>query len=224
MVDESRVVTVDGPSGSGKGTLSRQVAEHLGWHLLDSGALYRLLALAAVSHSVALENVKGVESLASHLDVAFDRLSGKVYLEGHEVTKSIRTEECGANASKIAAIPEVRKALLTRQRAFLQDPGLVADGRDMGTVVFPQAVVKLFIEASPIERAKRRQLQLQEQGISVSLDDLFAEISARDERDRKRSISPLIPAPDAVVLDTTQLSIQEVFEKVVALIKARGLE
>lgn len=223
-MQEAYVIAVDGPGGSGKGTLSRQLAEHLGWHLLDSGALYRLTALAAHSHTVALDNVEGLASIASHLDVEFDKATGKILLEGVDVTNACRTEECGADASVIAALSLVREALLERQRGFLQPPGLIADGRDMGTVVFPQAVLKIFLEASPMERAKRRQLQLQEQGVNDSLDDLFSEISARDDRDRKRSVSPLIPAQDAVVLDTTQLSIQEVFEKVLALAALRGIK
>jgi cytidylate kinase len=223
MNDKYSVIAVDGPGGSGKGTLSRLLADTLGFHLLDSGALYRVLSLAAVQHSVTFDNKAGLVALASHLDVEFVHDSGKIILEGQDVTQTVRTESCGADASKIAIIPEVREALLMRQRAFLQKPGLVADGRDMGTVVFPDATLKIFLEASPIERAKRRQLQLKKAGIDGSLDGLFAEISARDERDRHRSISPLVPAKDAVVIETTDLGIVEVFDKVMELVKDRGL-
>jgi len=204
------VITIDGPSGSGKGTVSRQIAHDLGWHFLDSGALYRVLAIAALRHAVALDNHNALEVLAGHLDVFFEQRSEQIILEGQNVTKAIRTEECGAMASTIAAIPAVRTALLERQRAFLEPPGLVADGRDMGTVVFPQADVKIFLEASPQIRAKRRQLQLKEQGIDVSLDGLFAEITKRDTRDKERAIAPLVPAKDALIIDTSYMTIQEV--------------
>ncbi len=213
------VITIDGPSGSGKGTLSRQIAQSLGWHFLDSGALYRVLALAALGHAVSLENHDSLEVLASHLDVIFEKESTKVLLEGQDVTYAIRTEECGGAASKVAAIPGVRQALLDRQRAFLEPPGLVADGRDMGTVVFPNADVKIFLDASAQIRAKRRQLQLKEQGIDVSLDDLFAEITARDERDRHRAVSPLVAASDAIVMDTSSMTIEEVYKAVLAEVK-----
>lgn len=216
------IITVDGPSGSGKGTLSRRLAQALGWHFLDSGALYRVLALAAMKHTVSLENHETLTVLATHLDVVFEEPVG-ILLEGQEVTLTIRTEECGGAASKVAAIPAVREALLERQRAFLAPPGLVADGRDMGTVVFPQANLKIFLEASAQERARRRQAQLKEQHIDVSLDDLFAEIVARDARDRERSISPLVPAADAIVLDTTVMPIQAVFEAVMGQAQQRGL-
>ncbi|MBS0286040.1 MAG: (d)CMP kinase [Proteobacteria bacterium] len=217
------VITVDGPSGSGKGTLSRQLAQTLGWHFLDSGALYRLLALAAMRHAVALDNHTALAVLAGHLDVVFAKNESQIFLEGQEVTLDIRTETCGGNASVVAAIPAVREALLDRQRAFLEPPGLVADGRDMGTVVFPQANLKIFLEASAQERAKRRQGQLKEQGIDVSLDDLLAEISARDTRDRQRSVAPLVPASDAIVLDTTTMPIKVVFETVMAEVRGREI-
>ncbi|MBS0290065.1 MAG: (d)CMP kinase [Proteobacteria bacterium] len=217
------IITVDGPSGSGKGTLSRQIAQVLQWHFLDSGALYRVLALAAQGHAVSLENHAALEVLAGHLDVFFDKQTNVVFLEGQDVSLTIRTEQCGNAASKVAAIPQVRKALLDRQRAFLEPPGLVADGRDMGTVVFPQADLKIFLDASSQERARRRQGQLQAQGISTSFEALLAEITARDIRDKERAVAPLVPATDALILDTTALSIQEVYQIVMAKIKEHDL-
>lgn len=208
------VITVDGPSGSGKGTLSRALARTLGWHFLDSGALYRLLAFAALKQHVALDNAADLSHLATHLKVVFaaeDPLS--IFLDGEEVTAGIRTEACGGAASQIAAIPEVRVALLERQRSFKMMPGLVADGRDMGTVVFPEANMKIFLEASAQIRAKRRQLELKARGLDVSLDDLFIEISERDARDRSRAVSPLVPAKDAILIDSTNLSIEAVYAK-----------
>jgi cytidylate kinase len=208
------IITVDGPSGCGKGTLSVFLAKKLGWHLLDSGALYRVLSLAAKLHAVGLENYAALEVLGQHLDVrfAFDETSNKIHviLEGQDVSQEIRTESCGSDASKIAAIPAVRKALFDRQRAFLESPGLIADGRDMGTVLFPEAKLKLFLDADPAIRAKRRFNQLQEIGVNANVDDIFLEINQRDIRDRQRSISPLVPAEDAIVIDTSHLSIEEV--------------
>lgn len=217
------VITVDGPSGSGKGTLSRQIAHALGWHFLDSGALYRVLALAALRHAVVLDNYAALEVLARHLDVIFEKEHTRILLEGQNVTTAIRTEECGNAASKVAIVPGVRKALLERQRAFVEMPGLVADGRDMGTVIFPEANLKIFLEASAYERAKRRQAQLKEQSIDVSLDGLFAEIAERDARDRQRSVSPLEPAQDAVIIETTSMSIREVYEAVMQEAKRRNI-
>ena len=217
------VITVDGPSGSGKGTLSHRIATHLQWHFLDSGAIYRVLALASKWHEVALDNTKALCDLSAKLDVKFLHDSQQIELEGKEITFEIRTESCGAGASQVAAIPEVRVALLERQKAFKKMPGLVADGRDMGTVVFPEADLKIFLEASPLERAKRRQQQLKEQGLDVSLDELFTEIAKRDKRDRDRAVSPLVPAQDAVILDTTSMSIESVFERVLNEAKNREL-
>jgi cytidylate kinase len=217
------VITVDGPSGGGKGTLSLMLAKTLGWHFLDSGALYRVLALAALRHSVSFDNHAALAVLAGHLDVVFMHEPQEIWLEGQNVTLAIRTEECGGGASVVAAVPAVRIALLERQRAFLELPGLVADGRDMGTVIFPDADLKIFLEASPIERAKRRQAQLKQQGIDVSLDGLFAEIEKRDARDKERSVSPLVPAHDAIVLDTTQMPIESVFATVMDYVNERIL-
>lgn len=216
------VITVDGPSGSGKGTLSRQIANALGWHFLDSGALYRLVALAAIQSAIPLDQPAMLAKTAANLEVFFGH-HNQVLLAGQEVSLALRTEECAGAASQVAALPAVRQALLERQRAFLQAPGLVADGRDMGTVIFPQADLKIFLEASAQERARRRQAQLKEQGIDVSLDDLFAEISARDVRDRERAVAPLVPAQDAIILDTTSMGITEVFEAVMEKARQKNL-
>ena len=202
------VITIDGPSGSGKGTVAGILAKRLGWNLLDSGALYRLLAFAAGNHGVALDNEALLEKLAAHLDVQFigatDGKPARIILEGDDVTHAIRSETVAAGASKVAALPAVRDALLQRQRAFLEFPGLVADGRDMGTVVFPDAPLKVFLTASAEERARRRYLQLKAKGDDVSLSGLLDEIRARDERDTQRAIAPLKPAADAIQLDSTE--------------------
>ncbi|MDP2560337.1 (d)CMP kinase [Psychrobium sp. 1_MG-2023] len=219
MAENLSVITIDGPSGAGKGTIARLLADKLGWHLLDSGAIYRVLALAAIHHNVALDNEDALTPLAGHLDVRFvsDSESGviKVILEGEDVTREIRNEKVGNSASKVAAFPRVREALLRRQRAFLTSDGLIADGRDMGTIVFPQAPIKFFLTASAEERAQRRYNQLQEKGFDANIQSLLSEISERDERDRNRSVAPLVPADDALVVDSTGLSIDEVLAKVV---------
>ena len=221
------VITIDGPSGSGKGTVAGILAKRLGWNLLDSGALYRLLAFAAGNHGVALDNEALLEKLAAHLDVQFigatDGKPARIILEGDDVTHAIRSETVAAGASKVAALPAVRDALLQRQRAFLEFPGLVADGRDMGTVVFPDAPLKVFLTASAEERARRRYLQLKAKGDDVSLSGLLDEIRARDERDTQRAIAPLKPAADAIQLDSTELSIEQVLEHIMSEIALRDI-
>lgn len=218
------VITIDGPGGSGKGTISRLVAQQLGWQLLDSGALYRLLALAARTHHIDLANDQALETLAAHLDVQFSGESEdqtRILLEGEDVSQVIRTEECGAAASRVAALPRVREALLARQRAFRELPGLVADGRDMGTVIFPDALVKIFLTASPEARAERRYKQLKEKGISANLADLSRDIRERDARDTNRAVAPLKPADDAIILDSTQMDIGTVLKRVMDLVSQR---
>jgi cytidylate kinase len=214
------VITVDGPSGVGKGTLARLLALHYGWHFLDSGALYRLLALAAQRQGISTDNAERLAALARKLDIRFQtKESGEmcIFLNREEVSDAIRSETCGNDASRIATLAAVREALLQRQRDFRQAPGLVADGRDMGTVVFPDASVKIFLTASTKERANRRYKQLREKGIDVSLSVLVRDIAERDERDAKRQAAPLSPAVDAVVLDTTELSIDAVRERALAI-------
>ncbi|MCY1529412.1 Cytidylate kinase [compost metagenome] len=221
------VIAIDGPSGSGKGTVAGLLAKKLGWSLLDSGALYRLLAFAARNHGVDLTNEEAMKVLAAHLDVQFvaggDGKSQRIILEGEEVTDAIRNEQIGAGASQVAALPAVREALLQRQRAFQEMPGLVADGRDMGTVVFPDAPLKIFLTASAEERARRRYLQLKAKGDDVNLASLLDEIRARDERDTQRAVAPLIPAVDAIQLDSTELSIEQVMERILSEIANRDL-
>jgi cytidylate kinase len=218
------VVTVDGPSGSGKGTVSRLLAGRLGWHLLDSGALYRLVGLAAERRDIALDDTAGLAALAAQMDVEFDARAGIVRLEGREVGAALRSEQAGAAASQVAAQPGVRTALLERQRAFARAPGLVADGRDMGTVVFPEALLKVFLTASAEERAMRRHKQLKEKGIDVSLRGLSSDIAQRDRRDENRAVSPLRPAEDARVVDSTSLTAEEVIDLILPWLRAAGIE
>lgn len=212
----SPVVTIDGPSGAGKGTVSTLLAKHLNWNFLDSGAIYRVLAIASVHHQIQSDDEAGLVPLASSLDVSFKTSSegSTIILEGEDVTDAIRTEEIGSIASKVASLPRIREALLRRQRAFKEAPGLVADGRDMGTVVFPHADAKIFLTASAEERARRRYNQLKEKGHDVNIARLLADIQARDDRDANRSVAPLVPADDALVLDSTNLNVEQVLEKV----------
>jgi CMP/dCMP kinase len=217
------VITIDGPSGSGKGTISRAVARSLEWGLLDSGALYRLVALAARRAHVGLSDATALGRLAERLNIRFGSTqSGEeaVWLDGEDVSQAIRTEGAGNDASKVAALAPVRAALLERQRRFAVPPGLVADGRDMGTVVFPHAKVKIFLTASPAERALRRYKQLKEKGVTANLAALSLEIAERDERDSTRSASPLVASADATMLDTTGMSVDDVIERVLRVARA----
>jgi len=220
------VVSIDGPSGSGKGTVSRLLAARTGWHLLDSGALYRLVALAGTLAGVSREDIAAHARLAAAMRIEFasDPQGGeRVLLEGREVTGTLRTEETGAGASRVAAWPAVREALLERQRAFAAPPGLIADGRDMGTIVFPHASLKIFLTATAEERARRRYKQLKDKDSSVTLAALSLEIAARDRRDMTRSAAPLVPAVDAIVLDSTALDAGEVTDEIYALGRSRQL-
>ena len=219
------VVAVDGPSGSGKGTVSRLLARHLGWHRLDSGALYRLVAYAGRGAHLAADDVAGHTRIALEMRVEFDPSPDeeRVLLDGKDVTAALREEETAAGASRVAAWPPLRTALVARQRAAALPPGLVADGRDMGTVIFPHAALKIFLTASPDERAKRRYNQLKEKDSGVSLAALSRDIAERDRRDATRSVAPLVPAADAIVLDSTTLSAVEVTDAIVAIGRGRAL-
>jgi cytidylate kinase len=214
------VIAVDGPGGSGKGTITTRLANHLGWHFLDSGALYRLTALAVMKRQLSLKDEAALGELAANLDIRFETNGEEVvtWLDGEDVSDQLRFEETGVMASKIAALPVVRSALTGRQRRFRQPPGLVADGRDMGTVIFPDAKLKIFLTASAEIRAQRRYKQLKDKGESVNLTRLFKEIKARDLRDQSRKVAPLRPAENAVIIDSTELSIDEVFNRIVSLI------
>lgn len=219
------IITIDGPSGSGKGTLAARLAEHYAYHLLDSGALYRLLGLSLFNHKL-LDNLTNTASLkqcvtiAVNLDIEFKSSENgtQVYLDGQEVSQQIRTEQVGEYASKVAAIPELRQALFERQRAFAQQPGLVADGRDMATSIFPEAQSKIYLTASAQSRAERRVKQLQAMGHDVKISGILANIETRDKRDMERSVAPLKPADDAYVIDSSNLSIDDVFELMIRYI------
>jgi cytidylate kinase len=219
------VVTIDGPSGSGKGTISRLVAARLGWHYLDSGALYRAVGLAAAWERVDLSDEEAVAACAARADIHFENQADggepHVIVNGKDATHQLRMETAGAAASAIAALPAVRAALVDLQRGFRRAPGLVADGRDMGTVIFPDAGTKVFLTASAAERAERRYKQLKDKGVSITLDGLLGEILARDARDANRAVAPLRPADDAVCIDTTGQGIAGVVEQVLALLPAR---
>lgn len=227
MNQQIPVITIDGPSGAGKGTVARIVAEQLGWHLLDSGAIYRVLAVAAQHHNISVEDEQSLLPVAANLDVQFQTCNegeGKVILEGEDVSNAIRTEEIGALASKVAAFPRVREALLRRQRAFKVGPGLVADGRDMGTIVFVDAPVKVFLTASAEERAQRRFNQLKEKGFDVKITRLLDDIRLRDERDQNRKVAPLVAAEGALIIDSTKLSIEEVVSRILSFSNERLMQ
>ena len=226
MAVDIPIITIDGPSGSGKGTIARRVADRLGWHLLDSGALYRLVALAGQRRGVARDDQAGFERVAQQLDVRFGLAADggeQVWLEGEEVSTAIRTEQAGEGASQVAVMPGVRAALLERQRAFAMPPGLVADGRDMGTVVFPAAALKIYLTASAEERARRRYNQLKDKGLDANLAALSLDIAERDRRDASRPIAPLKPADDALIVDSTSMTIDGVLARVLELATQKGL-
>jgi len=214
------VITVDGPSASGKGTIARRVAEALGFHCLDSGALYRLVALASLREGIPPGDEGRLGELARNVSARFD--GERIFIDNHEVTRDLATEPCGSRASEVAKLPKVREALLSRQRAFRREPGLVADGRDMGSVVFPDAALKVFLTASAAVRAGRRYNQLKQKGIHATLTALFRELEARDARDAARAVSPLVPAPDAVQLDSSDLTIDEVVSRILGWWRERA--
>lgn len=227
MAKQCPIITIDGPGGTGKGTVGQILARELGWHFLDSGVLYRALALAAVKHNVTFDNEPALVILAAHLDIQFitadSEVEPRLIFEGEDVTESIRTEQCGSIASKVSVLRGVREALLERQRAFAEPPGLVTDGRDMGSIVFPNATLKVFLMASCEERARRRHKQLKEKGINANIDTLVHELAERDTRDRQRAVSPLVPAKDAMIIDTTTLSVNDVVDRVLQEVKQRHL-
>jgi cytidylate kinase len=221
-IDQVPILTLDGPSGAGKGTVARRVADHLGWHLLDSGALYRLTALGALRAGVALDDVDALLGVIERSEIDFESTASGdecIMLDGEDVTDDIRTEQTGEAASTVAALPAVRAALVAKQHSFAELPGLVADGRDMGTVIFPDAAVKVFLTASAEERAKRRHKQLKQKGIGGTFAALYEDIRRRDERDAGRAVAPLVAAHDASTLDTTSMSIEEVVSIIVELVE-----
>ncbi|MCZ6657427.1 MAG: (d)CMP kinase [Gammaproteobacteria bacterium] len=215
------VIAIDGPSGSGKGTLAADLAKRLGWHYLDSGALYRIVAAVALTRGIDLDAATALAKMAAEVDVRFEQ--GEVYADGENLTDAIRREEISIASSQVAALPGVRNAIRTQQHNQRRPPGLVADGRDMGTVVFRDADCKIFLDASAEVRAERRHKQLKNKGLSVSFRALLASIEERDARDTGRAVSPLTPAEDAVVIDSTRMNIEEVLEHVLAIVVERGL-
>lgn len=219
------VVTIDGPSGAGKGTVSQMLAQHLGWHFLDSGAMYRLCGLACLKAGIDFADEARVAETARALNIDFRITDAglETWLDGEEVTAELRTERGGEAASRVAAINDVREALKDRQRAFARAPGLVADGRDMGTVIFTRAPLKIYLTASAEERASRRYKQLQDAGEAVSIAAILRDIQQRDERDMNRPVAPLKPAADAIIIDSSQMSVDAVFAEVLSLVKQRGL-
>ena len=220
MSNNIPVITIDGPSGSGKGTLALHLANHLGWHYLDSGVLYRVLGLLAQRQAINVDDAEALAEAAASMAIRFQVTPAKIiiFLHDDDVTTTVRTEKAGEMASKVSHHPEVRQALMTLQRGFRKAPGLVTDGRDMGTVVFPDAPLKIFLDAAPEIRAQRRYQQLQAMGVSANLDELIAEITERDQRDRTRAVSPLKPADDAIVVDSSTSTIDEVFSQILSLL------
>lgn len=219
-------LTIDGPSGVGKGTAARHISQRFGWHMLDSGAMYRVAAIAATDAGIATTDAVNVANCVRDMEVRFDfdvAGAARIWLDGQEVTQRVRSESAGMAASEIAVHPAVRDALLSAQRAFLKAPGLVADGRDMGSIVFADAPLKCFLDASAEERARRRHEQLSKAGTDAILADVLADITARDARDRNRSVAPLVPAEDAVVIDTTHLDVAAVTQQIIANMQDRGL-
>lgn len=221
MTGRVPVIAIDGPSGSGKGTLAARVAERLGWHLLDSGALYRIVAAVALTRQIPLDDEAALAAMAAGLEIRFD--AGVVRVDGEDLTEEIRTEPVSRAASQVAALRAVRTAILDAQRGMRRPPGLVADGRDMGTVVFPDAEFKVYLDASARVRAERRHNQLKNKGLSVNFRALLANLEERDARDKERAVSPLVPAPDALIIDSTDLDIDEVLEMVLAEVRSRHL-